>query len=76
MKDGLESVAAAVIYQAIDDARPGGATKDTARATADLFLVGDSRGWAESRRRWFALAGLHVPSRDLLEKAVRGERAA
>ena len=76
MKDGLEQVAAAVIYQALEDARPGGATKDTDRATAVLFLFGDSRGWADSRRRWFALAGLHVPSRDLLEKAVRGKRAA
>ena len=76
MRDGLSGVAAAVIQQALEDARPGSAATDAARKTAKLFLVGDSRGWADSRRRWFALAGLHVPPRELLEKAVKGARAA
>ena len=76
MRDELSGVAAAVITQALEDARPGGATKDTDRATALLFLFGDSPGWADARRRWFTMANLHVPSREALRRAVEGPDAA
>jgi len=70
--DGLSGVAAAVIQQALEDARPGSPVTDQDRHAALLFLFGESAGWADSRRRWFTMANLHVPSREALRRAVDG----
>ncbi len=75
MSRGLDALASAVVLQALDDANPRTAATDAERHTAMLFLFGDSRGWVDSRRRWFTLAGLTVPPRGLLEKAVGSVRA-
>lgn len=68
--DELSGIAAAVVRQALEDARPGGATQDRDRQTALHFLLGDSPGWADSRHRWFALANVNEPSRAVLRRAV------
>ena len=72
MSRGLDALASAVVFQALEDANPRTAATDPERHTARLFLFGDSRGWVDSRRRWFTLAGLHVPSREALRRAVDG----
>lgn len=76
MRDGLSGIAAAVIRQAFEDARPGSPDERQEVATARAFLFSDSRGWVASRRFWFAMAGLHEPSREALRRAEDGRRAA
>ena len=75
MTSGVRALAAAVVSQAVEDAKHGSAAKDADRASARAFLFADRPEWRERREEWFAAAGVKEPPRAALLRLVDGPRA-
>ena len=64
------ALGAAVIQQALCDAKATSACRAPERATARSFLYSTAREWREARALWFGIAGLREPPLEALRAAV------
>jgi hypothetical protein len=66
-RDGYGRLACAVITHAVKDYF---GDDPLLRDEARVFFFSKSKAWAESRRHWFAQAGMSVPPEDRLRKDI------